>query len=55
MQDDEAPGYPSSYGEKMKGARSRTVDDKYWQIRAKAGEIPSNHGFLHSRLRIITI
>ena len=23
----------------MEGARSRTVDDKYWQIRAKAGEL----------------
>ena len=34
----------------MKGASSRTADDKYWQIRAKAGEIPSNHGLLHSRL-----
>ena len=22
----------------MEGARSRTVDDKYWQIRAKTGE-----------------
>jgi hypothetical protein len=39
----------------MEGARSRTVDDKYWQIRAKAGEIPSNHGLLHGRLRIVTI
>ena len=36
----------------MEGARSRTVDDKYWQIRAKAGEIPSNHGLLHSRTKI---
>jgi len=23
----------------MESVRSRTVDDKYWQIRAKAGEI----------------
>jgi hypothetical protein len=42
-------------GEKMEGVRSRTVGDKYWQIRAKAREITINHGPLHSRTRFITI
>jgi hypothetical protein len=42
-------------GEKVKGARSRTVDDKYWQITAKDGEMPFTHCPLHGRIRIITI
>jgi hypothetical protein len=29
--------------EKVEGARSRTVDDKYWQITAKDGETPPNY------------
>ena len=32
----------------MEGAQPRTVDDKYWQIRAKAGEMTLNRCLLHS-------
>ena len=35
-------------GDSVTGARSRTVDDKYWQIRGKAGEMTPKHGLLHS-------
>jgi len=39
----------------MEGAGSLTVDDKYWQIRAKAVERSPNYWLLHRRLIIITI
>jgi len=37
-------------GEKIEDARSRTADDKYWQITAKDGEIPPTHDPFNSRL-----
>ena len=30
--------FPGTIRKIVEGARSRTVDDKYWQIRAKDGE-----------------
>jgi len=47
---EEAPPVSLLRGEKRTGGRSRTVDDKDWQIRAKAGEPLSGHGLFHRRL-----
>jgi hypothetical protein len=52
---EEAPPVSLLRGEKRTGGRSRTVDDKDWQIRAKAGEPLSGHGLFHRRLILITI
>jgi hypothetical protein len=40
MQDGDVPWISFLRGEKTEDARSRTVDDKYWQITAKDGETP---------------
>ena len=39
----------------MEGARSRQVDDKYWQITAKYGGTPPDQFLLPVKPRILTI
>jgi len=52
---EDAPPVSPLRGEKRAGIKSRTVGDKDWQIRAKAGEPPSGQGLFPRRRILITI
>jgi hypothetical protein len=40
--------FPLPWNENGEGARPRRVDDKYWQITAKDGEMAPTRYLLHS-------